>query len=79
MMRVNLKCFSTLANPVTCNFNDSILYNLDDGQTVEDLAGRAGIDKYKVRIAFVNNKIVDFNTVLSDGDQVGLTPSVGGM
>ena len=26
-----------------------------------------------------DNRIVDFDTVLSDGDQVGLAPSVGGM
>ena len=78
-MRVNLKCFSALAKTDACDYRNSTSYDLDDGQTVEDLVGRAGVDKEKVKIAFLNNKIVEFDTVLSDGDQVGLAPSVGGM
>ena len=78
-MRVNLKCFSALATTDACDYRNSTSYDLDDGQTVEDLVGRAGVDKENVKIAFLNNKIVEFDTVLSDGDQVGLAPSVGGM
>ena len=78
-MRVNLKCFSTLVNPEGCDFNQSTAYDLEDGQTLDDLAQRAGIDKKDVKIAFVNSRIVGFDTVLSDGDQVGLAPAVGGM
>jgi len=79
IVKVNLKCFSALADPDTCDFRDSTEYELNDGQTVEALAERAGIDKNSVRIAFRNNKTVDLDTVLSDGDQIGLAPSVGGM
>jgi molybdopterin converting factor small subunit len=50
-----------------------------NGQTVEDLVERAGITRDDVKIAFVNNRVVDFDTVLSDGDRVGLAPAVGGM
>ena len=78
-MKVNLKCFSALARPEACDYKNSTSYDLEDGQTVEDLVGRAGVDKENVKIAFLNNKIVEFDTVLSDGDQVGLAPSVGGM
>jgi molybdopterin converting factor small subunit len=78
-MRVNLKCFSNLADPDTCDFRDSTEYELNNGQTVEALVERAGIDKNSVKIAFLNNKIVDLDTVLSDGDKIGLAPSVGGM
>lgn len=78
-MKVNLKCFSSLVDPETCDFRDSTEYELNDGQTVEALVERAGIDKDSVKIAFLNNKTVDINTVLSDGDRVGLAPSVGGM
>jgi molybdopterin converting factor small subunit len=52
---------------------------LGDGQTVEDLVQLAGISKEDVKIAFVNSRVVDLDTVLSDGDQVGLAPAVGGM
>ena len=78
-MRVNLKCFSTLADSDACDYRDSTEYELNDGQTLEDLVNRARIAKDSVKIAFLNNKIVDFETALSDGDRIGLAPSVGGM
>ncbi len=78
-MKVNLKCFSKLVNPDTCDFNESTLYEIADGDNIESLAQHAGIAKKDVKIAFVNNRIVDFDTVLSDGDRVGLAPAVGGM
>lgn len=78
-MKISLKCFSSLVNPDTCNFKDSTTYSLKDGQTVDDLVQRAGFDKQDVKIAFVNNQIVYFDKVLSDGDRVGLAPAVGGM
>jgi len=78
-MKVNLKCFSKLVNAETCDYKDSTPYDLDNGQSVEDLVGRAGISKEDVKIVFVNSRKVDFNTVLTDGDQVGLAPAVGGM
>ena len=78
-MKVNLKCFSTLVNPESCDFKESIAYDLAEGQTVEDLAQRAGIAKEEIKIAFVNSRVVDFDTVLSHGDRVGLSPAVGGM
>ena len=78
-MKVNLKCFASLVNLDTCDYKESTEYNLDDGQTVEDLAQLAGISKEDIKVAFVNSKVVDISTVLSDGDQVGLAPAVGGM
>jgi sulfur-carrier protein len=78
-MNVSLKCFSKLVNPDTCDFNESTTYDMDKGHTVEDLVQRAGIDSEEVRIAFVNSRIVDLDTTLSEGDRVGLAPAVGGM
>jgi molybdopterin converting factor small subunit len=78
-MKVNLKCFATLTDSDACDYSDSTTYHMNSGQTVEELVELAGIDKKSVKIAFLNNKIVDLKTVLSDGDQVGLAPSVGGM
>lgn len=78
-MKVNLKCFSSLANPGRCDYKKSITYDLADGQTVKDLFQRAGIDSADVKITFVNSRIVDSDTVLSNGDRVGLSPAVGGM
>ncbi len=78
-MNVDIKCFSSLVNPDSCDFKKSQTYRLSDGQTVGDLVEKAGIEKNDVKIAFVNSKIVDFDTILADGDRVGLAPAVGGM
>jgi molybdopterin converting factor small subunit len=78
-MKVSLKCFSTLVNPDTCDFKESTAYELDDGQTLQDLVQRAEIDDEDVKIAFVNSRRAGLDTVLSDGDRVGLAPAVGGM
>jgi glycosyltransferase involved in cell wall biosynthesis len=73
------KCFSKLANAETCDYKGSTPYELGNGQSVEDLIVRAGIAREDVKIVFVNSRKVDFDTVLADGDNVGLAPSVGGM
>ena len=78
-MRVELKCFSNLTDPDKCDFSESTIYDIYDGQTVEDLLGQVGIDKKDVKIAFRNSQIVNLDTVLTDGDRIGLAPAVGGM
>ncbi len=78
-MRVDLKCFAKLVNTETCDFKESTTYELNDGQTVEHLLQQAGIGKKDVKIAFVNSRVVELDTVLSEGDRVGLAPAVGGM
>ena len=78
-MKIDLKCFSKLVNTDTCNFNESTTYEMQEGQTVRDLVKRAGVSSDDVKIAFVNSRVVDLSTVLSDGDRVGLAPAVGGM
>jgi len=74
-MRVDLKCFATLANPDTCDFKDATAYELEIGQTVEDLTKLAGIKSEDVKIAFVNSSVATFDTVLGEGDRVALTPA----
>ena len=78
-MNVILRCFTILANAESCNFSEGKPYHLTEGQTVADLVDKAGIAIKNVKVAFVNSKLVDINTVLTDGDRVGLTPAVGGM
>ena len=78
-MKVDLKCFATLVNQKRCDYKKSIAYNLADGQTVGELADLAGVAGEDIKIAFVNSRKVGLDTVLSDGDRVGLVPAVGGM
>jgi len=78
-MKVYLKCFATLSDSYECDYRDSSSHELSDGQTVGDLLHKGGISKEEVKIIFVNGKKVNFDTVLGDGDQIGLAPAVGGM
>ncbi len=74
-MRVNLKCFTTLANPATCDFSDATAYELEKGQTVKHLTKLAWIKSEEIKIAFVNSSVAKLDTVLSEGDRVALTPA----
>lgn len=78
-MKIDLKCFATLVNPATCDFRESTAYTLADEQTVGDLVREAGIAEKDIKIVFVNGRVAGLDTVLSDGDRVGLAPAVGGM
>ncbi len=78
-MKIELKCFASLVNPDTCDFRESTTYRLTQGQTVADLVREADLDGKDIKIAFVNSRVVAMDSVLSDGDRVGLAPAVGGM
>ena len=78
-MKVDVKCFATLANAETCDYRETTAYELEDGQTVADLAASAGIAAENIKITFVNGRHADHGTVLNHGDRVGFVPPVGGM
>jgi molybdopterin converting factor small subunit len=78
-MKIELKCFASLVDPDTCDFRESTSYALTQGQTVADLVREAGLADEDIKIAFVNSRVVAMDSVLSDGDRVGLAPAVGGM
>lgn len=78
-MKVYLKCFSTLVVPGTCHFKEATVYDMAPGQTVKDLVLSARMVPKAVKIAFVNNRKVGFESVLADGGWVGLSSAVGGM
>ena len=78
-MKVKLKCFSSLSNKDSCNYKDETTYSVNKGETVDNLLNRAGVARERVKVAFVNNRSVNLDTVLADGDRVGLAPAVGGM
>ena len=78
-MKVNLKCFAKLSKDSQCDYRESTSYEINEGDTVYDLAKQAKIVPKDVEIAFVNNRVVTLEAVLADGDNVGLAPAVGGM
>lgn len=78
-MKVELKCFATLENPQKCESKESIIYEIEIGQSVENLIQLAGINNKEIKIIFVNNRLADFDTVLCDGDRVGLAPTAASL
>lgn len=78
-MKVKVKCFATIAEADTCDYKDSIEYEVSEGDTVDNLVDRLDLARENIKIVFRNNKVVDFNTPLAEGDQLGFAPAVGGM
>jgi molybdopterin converting factor small subunit len=78
-MKVNLKCFAELSEGDVCDYTGSDQYEISEGDTVENLLDRLRMPKEEIKIIFLNHKIVDFDAVLHDGDQLGLAPPVGAM
>jgi len=78
-MEIKVKCFATLSEAGHCDYHDSRVTEMDKDTSVKDLITKLGLPHDKVEIIFVNGKKVDSGTVLSDGDQVGFFPAVGGM
>jgi molybdopterin converting factor small subunit len=78
-MNIGLKCFATIAEADKCDYKGSTSKTLPDGSTVRKLLIQAAINEKDVKLIFVNGKQSALDTVLHDGDQVGLAPAVGGM
>lgn len=78
-MKVSLKCFATLAEGQVCDFRGADQHEISDGETVRGLVNKLGMPEDEIRVVFVNNKVTDLDAVLSEGDQVALSPPVGGM
>ena len=73
-MKVKLKCFAKLSEGEACDFTGSNEKEISEGETVGSLISRLGFSQEEVKVIFLNGRIVDFNAVLGDGDQVGLPP-----
>jgi molybdopterin converting factor small subunit len=78
-MKIQLKCFAMLADAHECDYSQSVEHEVSDGETVGGLIVRLGIPLQSVKMIFVNGRLVETDTLLNDGDQVGLAPAVVGM
>jgi len=78
-MNIRLKCFATLAEADKCDYKSSTPKTLPDGSTVRKLLIQEAIHEKEVKLIFVNGQQAALDTVLHNGDQVGLAPAVGGM
>ena len=78
-MGVSLKCFSKLSESDVCDFKGGDEHDISEGETVKNLINKLGFRQEEIKLIFVNGKIVDLDTVLKDGDRVGLAPPQLGM
>ena len=73
-MKVKLKCFAKLSESDVYDFTGSKEQEFSQGETVGSLISRLGFSQEEVKVIFLNSRIVDFDAVLGDRDQVGLAP-----
>ena len=74
-MAIFLRCFATLSKYQP---EDGEALELLPGETVAELLDRLWIPPEQVHIVFVNGRKSPPETLLQDGDRVGLFPAVGG-
>ena len=56
----------------------SVVVEIDEGETIEQLLLELGVPIEEARIIFCNNRIVDVTHPLSGGESVGVFPAIGG-
>lgn len=78
-MKINLRCFSKLSAGDVCDYNDGDERKISEGETVKSFIDTLGFRQDDIKLVFVNGRVVDFDTVLNDGDRVGLAPPQLGM
>ena len=74
-MNISLKCFATLEK---FQPKDATSFPVQPGETVAQVIARLGIDREDVAIIFVNSVHAPDDTILANGDRLGLFPAVGG-
>lgn len=79
LIKVKVKCFSTMVKADICDYKDSRVLELTEGSTVHDLIEKLSLPIEAVKIIFVNNREMGTDTVLREGDQVALSPVTGAM
>lgn len=79
MIRVTVKLFATLRRYYPeLGIGEGIEVELPDGATVGHLINHLGLPPDHVRVVFINGIARDESHPLSDGDEVGMFPPVGG-
>jgi molybdopterin converting factor small subunit len=78
-MRVTVKLFATLVRfKVGSRTGSPFEVELPEGSVVQDLIDLLEIPAEETHIVFINNTIEEHDSLLNDGDVVGMFPPVGG-
>lgn len=73
-MRLEIKCFASLA----CHAPQSGFLEMPEGSTVENVMHSLAMQPDEVKIIFINGTHAAPESLLKDGDRLGLVPAVGG-
>lgn len=73
-MQIEIKCFATLSDFTP----EGGVRDVKDGATIGEVIDVLGIDVADVKIMFINGKHESLESVLKEGDRLGLFPAVGG-
>ena len=74
-IHIQIKLFATFLEKLPGNADH---FPVAAGTTVADLADLLGIDRKEAKLIFINGRKGTLDSVLSEGDRVGLFPPVGG-
>ena len=73
-MQIEVKCFATLSDFTP----EGGVMNIEDGSTIKNVMDILGMQEADVKIMFINGKHEALDSVLKEGDRLGLFPAVGG-
>ncbi len=78
-MLVRVKLFATLRELFPdLGIGEPMEVKLPDGASVSDLIEKLEIPPDEVKLVYVNGRLRSMDYVLSEGDEVGIFPPVGG-
>jgi len=75
IMHIQIKLFATLLEKLPGNADQ---FPVADGTTVGDLVTKLDIDPKDAKLIFINGRKGELDSVLLEGDRVGLFPPIGG-
>lgn len=77
-MVVEVRLYATLRRYTPSSPNGVITVELPTGATVLDLVKKIAIDPAEIHLIMKNGIGCEFDTIVNEGDRIGLFPPVGG-
>lgn len=78
-MKISVKLFATLRPFLGEGASGSpVALDIPSGATIGELANLLKLPPDEVKICFVNGRICELDHILTDGDEVGIFPPIGG-
>jgi sulfur-carrier protein len=75
MLKIDIKLFATLQSYSPPN---AASYPVEAGTSIEKIIEALNIPKDQVKLIFSNNVRCDVESIVQDGDRIGIFPPIGG-